>query len=84
MNAADQAIVYFNPKAIQHKGLKELDPQEVKAAFLPSQVEVYNDSDSIKSFLESNPLDNTVLLLMTSGNFDGIDLNSLGERLTEE
>ena len=82
MNDADQAIVYFNPKAITHKGLKELTIEEVKEAFLPSKVQVFNKSDLVKSFIEKLQLDNAVLLLMTSGNFDGINLNELGKQLT--
>lgn len=75
MSSADIAIVYFNPKAIEHKGLKELNAEHIRAAFLPSEVSVFDDSSSIATYLKSISLKNCVLLLMTSGNFDGIDLN---------
>ena len=83
MTAADEAVVYFNPKAIEHKGLASITKAEVEEAFKPSQVKVYDQSETVKQFLEGNSLKNAVLLLMTSGNFDGVNLNELGERLID-
>ncbi|MEQ8624711.1 MAG: Mur ligase family protein [Vicingaceae bacterium] len=84
MSAADEAVVYFNPKAIEHKGLDSISKAEVESAFRPSLVRVYDQSETVKQFLEGNKLENAVLLLMTSGNFDGIDLNKLGESLIDD
>ena len=83
MSAADEAVVYFNPKAIEHKGLASISKAEVEGAFKPSIVKVYDQSETVKQFLERNKLENAVLLLMTSGNFDGVDLNKLGESLMD-
>lgn len=79
MSAADEAIVYFNPKTLEHKGLPSISVQEVQDAFLPSQVNVFNVSEEIANYLKGKNWNNKVLLLMTSGNFDGIDLNAFGE-----
>ncbi|KAA3650946.1 MAG: peptidoglycan synthetase [Bacteroidetes bacterium] len=81
MSAADEALVYFNPKTLEHKGLPAISAQEVEAAFLPSKVKVFNVSDEIADYLKSKDWNNKVLLLMTSGNFDGIDLNAFGKSL---
>lgn len=81
MNAADEAIVYFNPKAIAHKGLDPIDKKAVMEAFAPSPISVYDNSTEVKDYLENKKLKNNVLLLMTSGNFDGVNLNELGEKL---
>ena len=78
MDSADEAIVYFNPKTIAHKGLASISKEDIKTAFLPSSVTVFDDSSEIQRFLNETTLSNAVLLLMTSGNFDGIDLNELG------
>lgn len=83
MEAADRAIVYFNPSTIEHKGLEPISPEEVAEAFLPGKVEVYNDSKKIMDLLKGLPLEQSILLLMTSGNFDGIDLNSFAQELLE-
>ncbi len=81
MSAADIAVVYFNKKTIEHKGLENIQLKDVEDAFYPSKVIVYTDSEEVKSFLESTDLNNSVLLLMTSGNFDGINLNDLASSL---
>jgi UDP-N-acetylmuramate: L-alanyl-gamma-D-glutamyl-meso-diaminopimelate ligase len=81
MSAVDEAIVYFNPKTLEHKGLPSISTQEVQDAFLPSKVKVFNASAEIANFLRAKDWKNKVLLLMTSGNFDGIDLNAFAEEL---
>ncbi len=81
MSAADEAIVYFNPKTLEHKGLPAISVAEVQEAFLPSKVQVFNSSKAIASYLQAKNWPNKVLLLMTSGNFDGIDLNKFAEKI---
>src|SRR5690554_757119 len=81
MSEADEAIVYFNPKAIQHKGLKMLDKNDIEKAFLPSKVKVYDKSEEILAYITGLALKDSVLLLMTSGNFDGINLDDLAKSL---
>lgn len=81
MNAADRAIVYFNPNTLVHKGLESISKAEVEQAFLPGKIEVYTNSDEVKAELQNTDLKQSVLLLMTSGNFNGIDLNAFAESL---
>jgi len=81
MNDADEAIVYFNPHTIEHKGLESISKEEVENAFSPSQIAVYNDSGLLTDHLRNQALDNSIVLLMTSGNFDGVSLNEFGEEL---
>ncbi len=81
MDQADEAIVYYNPHTIAHKGLEEISKEEVKDAFAPSKVTVYNDSKELTNYLRSKSFDNHILLLMTSGNFDGVSLDDFGKEL---
>jgi len=83
MENADRAMVYYNPHTIAHKGLEEVSEEEVVAAFLPSDVEVFNNSSNIKAELEAENYQDSVLLLMTSGNFDGINLDEFGKNLLD-
>lgn len=83
MSSADMALVYYNPKAIKHKGLEMIESQEVQDAFLPSKVQVFNESNAIKTCIENTNLNQSILLLMTSGNFDGLDLNSWAKELAK-
>lgn len=82
MNAADEAYVYFNPATIKHKGLEELSIDEVKSSFLPGNVMVYDNSKTLIKLLQEKNYDDHVLLLMTSGNFDGLNINEFAKELT--
>ena len=88
MNAADRAIVYYNPEVVAHKKLDPVSVDQIIHAFNRKDLEVYTKTDQIKDVLQSISLHNTNLLLMSSGNFGGIDLDSfaksLGEKATEE
>ena len=77
MNAADKAIVYYNPKTIEHKRLPEITPDQVKEAFKRSDLMVRTNSEDLKNYLLGLELEDTNLLIMTSGNFDGIDIQAV-------
>lgn len=81
MSAADEAYVYYSNHTIEHKKLTAITPEEVKAAFGSENVTIYNDSDELFKMLQTKDWSNKVLLLMSSGNFDGKDLNKFGVRL---
>lgn len=81
MILADKAYVYFSQHALEIKKLKPIDPQEVRKAFGGNNLEVITDSNLIQQKLKSENWENKNLLLMTSGNFDGMDFNKLGDEL---
>ena len=81
MEQADVAFVYYNPEVIQHKRLKEIDPEQVKNAFGGNNLEVFTDSAALQTKLRSLNYDNTALLFMTSGNFSGFQLIDFAEEL---
>lgn len=81
MNAADEAIVYFNPHTIAHKKLKEITTDQVLKAFDRADLKVFTDSKTMVDYLKSINYNNKVLLMMSSGNFDGIDFAELAKEL---
>jgi UDP-N-acetylmuramate: L-alanyl-gamma-D-glutamyl-meso-diaminopimelate ligase len=81
MNTADEAFVYFNPHTIAHKKLAPITEAQVKEAFAREDLKVSTDSKSLVEELQSRNWNNSVLLLMTSGNFDGVDFAKLAESL---
>ncbi|GHV43205.1 peptidoglycan synthetase [Bacteroidia bacterium] len=80
MRAADVAFVYYNPEVVEHKRLVTLSPQKVAAAF-GGNVQVFTDSKTMQNELRKIDYHNTALLLMSSGNFDGINLTKFAEEL---
>ena len=80
MIAADEALVYFNPEVVHHKKLEPISIQQVSDGFGGS-VDVKDKTADVLSFIRSQSWNNAVLLMMSSGNFDGIDYDQLGEEL---
>ncbi len=81
MNDADEAIVYFNPHTIAHKKLKPITEEQVLKYFNRKDLKIFTESSVLVSYLKSKSLKNHVLLMMSSGNFDGIDFNQLSSEL---
>ncbi len=84
MNEADEAIVYFNPHTIEHKKLPQITDEQVKNAFSPSafllnrkEVKVFTNSQKMVDDLKKMNWENSNLLMMSSGNFDGVDFKIL-------
>jgi UDP-N-acetylmuramate: L-alanyl-gamma-D-glutamyl-meso-diaminopimelate ligase len=77
MADATNAFVYFNPHAIELKKLAHLSADIVSKAFGGNNINVYNDSVKMFDFIRSQNYSCPVYLFMSSGNFDGFDLNSL-------
>lgn len=81
MKAADIALVYFNPKVIEHKRLTPISAEEVRKAFGTENVEVFTDSVAMQARLRQETYKNTALLMMSSGTFDGIDIPAFEKEL---
>jgi UDP-N-acetylmuramate: L-alanyl-gamma-D-glutamyl-meso-diaminopimelate ligase len=83
MDEASEAIIYFNPQTIAHKKLKAIQINQVKAAFGRTDAQVINDAQLLEQNLRNRSYENTVLLLMSSGSFDGMDIKNLGETILQ-
>lgn len=84
MEQADVAFVYYNPEVIHHKRLKKINPEQVKQAFGEKNLEVFTDSQTLQTKLRSLNYDNSALLLMTSGNFSGVNLIDFAKELLKK
>ncbi|MFO7977533.1 MAG: Mur ligase family protein [Bacteroidales bacterium] len=76
MDAADQAIVFFDPHALKMKRLPGLHPDEVASAFDKPGLQVVSDSNSFRQIIKDFSDDNTCYLFMSSGNFGGFDIKA--------
>ena len=82
MDNADYAFVYFNPHTLAHKKLPPLDNETIYTAFNTKNILIYQDSKALVNKLLSMKWNNQNLLMMTSGNFDGIDYNKLANAIS--
>ncbi len=77
LNAADEAIVFYSPKAVALKGLDPIPPALIAKEFNHPNLKVFTDPEKLHSHLYEMDLKNAALLLMSSGNYGGLDLNKI-------
>lgn len=80
MDEADSSIVYYSDEVVAHKKLPALAKEEVEKHF-GGQVQVLKKTEDILSYIREQNWNDAVLLMMSSGNFDGVDFEALGEEL---
>ncbi len=83
MDKADVRKVYFNPHVLEHKRLPAISAEEVKKYF-DGDIEAYTDSAKMVESLKRMEWKNTNLLMMSSGNFDGVNVKRVAEELLDE
>ncbi len=84
MDQADEAVVFFNPEVVKHKRLPEITTEDVKKGFDNQNIKVFTDNQQLLGFLNDKNYTDTVLLIMTSGNFSGINIQELANSLVHE
>ncbi len=81
MEKADEAIVYFSPHALELKKLPMLSPEDIKHSFSKEGLRVFSDTKQFQEFLLKEKWQNSNLLLMSSGNYDGLQVKEFAEKL---
>lgn len=75
LDPADERIVYFSPHTLEIKKLPPLSKEKLATYFADDQLNVATTVDALKSLVLGLRKDQeTVLLWMSSGRFDGLDL----------
>lgn len=77
MKAADHRYVYFNDHTIALKRLESIAPSEIKHFFNDEELIVLTDKKELREALLATNWTDCNLLMMSSGNFDGLDLTEL-------
>jgi UDP-N-acetylmuramate: L-alanyl-gamma-D-glutamyl-meso-diaminopimelate ligase len=82
MKAADIAVVYYSPEVVKHKKLEPISKEMVEDGF-GGKIIVFNETQEVVDFLDNQDFHNSTLLMMSSGNFDGINYEELGNQIIE-
>jgi len=77
LNSADEAVVFFSPEALEIKKLPPISEAQIFEAFGKSDLKVFTNSDQFQQHLKTMDYSNKVLLLMSSGNYGGLDFNAI-------
>jgi UDP-N-acetylmuramate: L-alanyl-gamma-D-glutamyl-meso-diaminopimelate ligase len=83
MDEADIAIVFIDKKTFEQKKLVPYTVETVKNAFFKNNLLFYDNPKPLLSYLETIKMANSNLLLMSSGNFGGINLQDIANKLLE-
>jgi len=77
LDAADVAVVFYSPHAVKIKKLKKVTHEQIANAFERDDLIIYTNPDDFKQFLFSQDFGDKALLLMSSGNYGGLDFDEL-------
>jgi UDP-N-acetylmuramate: L-alanyl-gamma-D-glutamyl-meso-diaminopimelate ligase len=77
LDAANVAVVFYSPHAVEIKKLEEVTQEQIANAFERDDLIIYTNPKDFKDFLFSHNFDNKALLLMSSGNYGGLDFEEL-------
>ncbi|WP_179354528.1 UDP-N-acetylmuramate--L-alanine ligase [Winogradskyella vidalii] len=77
LDAADVAVVFYSPHAVEIKKLEEVTKEQIANAFERDDLIIYTNPKEFKDFLFSQNFDNKSLLLMSSGNYGGLDFDDV-------
>ena len=81
LEKTDTAVVFYSKHALQIKGLPELPERYVIEGFDKNGLLVMTDKNELEQWLRTQDYSNANLVLMSSGNYDGIDLPSFAPTL---
>ncbi len=77
LDAADIAVVFYSPDAVKIKQLEEVTYDQIAQSFKRDDLIIYTNSQEFKDFLFSYDLNNSALLLMSSGNYGGLNFDEV-------
>ena len=77
LNAADVAVVFYSPDAVKIKRLEEVTAQQIADAFKRKDLVIYTNPADFKNYLFQMNLENSALLLMSSGNYGGLNFDEV-------
>jgi len=84
MDEADTAIVFIDFKTFEQKKMDPYPAEVVKNAFARKDLMVFNDPLLLINYLENLKITKKNLLMMSSGNFGGINLVNIANKLLED
>jgi UDP-N-acetylmuramate: L-alanyl-gamma-D-glutamyl-meso-diaminopimelate ligase len=82
LHKADVAIVFYSKHALELKRLPDLPIARILDGFNQPGLLVMNDKKQLEDWLEKNDFSNSNIVLMSSGNYDGLDMLTFAERVT--
>ena len=77
LDKADKAVVFYSPHALKIKQLDSVSEQQISNAFQRDDLIIFTNPTEFKEFLFSQNLDQSAVVLMSSGNYGGLDFEEI-------
>ncbi len=82
LDKADAAVVFYSKHALELKRMPDLPIEKVLAGFAKEGLLVLNDRESLHQWMQQQSYQNANLVLMSSGNYDGLDMLTFAKQIT--
>lgn len=82
MDKADNALVFYSKHALELKRMPELTKQVVLEGFAKENLQVITDKEELLNWLDGQQYKNACVVFMSSGNYEGLDINSFSKKIT--
>lgn len=83
LDRADLAVVFYSKHALELKRMPPLPAEAVEAGFAKKGLVVINDGETLWKWLQAQEYDNANVALMSSGNYDGLDILTFAAQITQ-
>jgi UDP-N-acetylmuramate: L-alanyl-gamma-D-glutamyl-meso-diaminopimelate ligase len=83
LDDANEAVVFYSKHALEIKKMPELSPDAIKQGFNNDRLKVITNKPELEEWLDYQDFSNSVVLFMSSGTYEGLDLESFSKRMTQ-
>ena len=77
LDKADKAVVFYSPHAVKIKQLDSVSEEQISNAFQRDDLIIFTNPAEFKEFLFSQNLHQSAVVLMSSGNYGGLDFEEV-------
>ena len=83
LDAADTAVVFYSPQAVEIKKLESVSKTQIETAFERDDLIIYTDPELFKNYITSLEFSQKTVLLMSSGSYGGLDFEALKNKVSD-
>ena len=83
LDAADTAVVFYSPHAIEIKKLESVSKTQIEKAFEREDLIIFTEPLHFKNYITSLEFTQKTILLMSSGSYGGLDFEALKNKVSD-
>ncbi len=83
LDAADTAVVFYSPQAVEIKKLDSVSKIQIETAFEREDLTIFTDPIPFKNYINSLKFAQKTVLLMSSGSYGNLDFEALKNKVSD-